>query len=100
MIDHQKRWALSYLFRSDWSLVGPPKLLNDSRVTPDVLLATDEDDGETTAEVLDLGDPLKCNLSHETKDKGGLRKRTFSCTLSKESGESTAKQMRMTWESG
>ena len=60
MIDHQKRWEL-YLLRSDWSLVAPPKLLDDSGVTPDVLLATNEEDGETTAEVLDFGDPLKAS---------------------------------------
>lgn len=58
MIDHEKRRALWYLLRSDWSLVGSPEFLNDSRVTSDVLFATNEDDGETTAEVLDLGDPL------------------------------------------
>jgi len=61
VIDHGKRWALSYLFRSDWSLVGPPEFLNDSRVAPDVLFAADEEDRETTTEVVDLGNPLKAS---------------------------------------
>lgn len=68
--------GLSYLFGGDWPLVGPSKLLNDSRVTPNVLLATNEDDGEAVTEVLDLGDPLKtsCHKTMITR----LRKRTFS----------------------
>ena len=61
MIDRGKRWALPYLFRSDWSLIGLPEFFNDSRVTPDVLLATNEDDGETTTEVVDLRDPLNAS---------------------------------------
>lgn len=33
-------------------------------------------------------------------DKFSARERTFSCTLSSESGESMEKQINMTWESG
>jgi hypothetical protein len=72
-----KAMPLSYLFRSNRSLVGPPKFFNDPRVTSNVLLATNEDDGETAAEVLDLGNPLEARLSHKTKITG-LRRRTFS----------------------
>lgn len=74
------------------------QLLNRLLVEAKILLAADEDDGQALAEVQDLGDPL-CLISN---GRAGVRwrSRTFSWTLSSESGESTAKQMRMTCESG
>ena len=48
----------TYLLWRDWSLVGLPELLNNSLVAAEILLAAHEDDGEPSAEVHDLGDPL------------------------------------------
>ena len=59
MIDRQKRWMLTYLFRRDWPFVDLAKFFNDPRVMPEVLLATDEEEGRTTAKVSDVVDPLK-----------------------------------------
>ena len=98
------KWR-KYLLGGDWPLVRLPELVNNTGVAPEILLATDENDGETGAEVHNLGNPLyernQPNLLGKTR-QGEVRRggRTFSCTLSSESGESTAKQMRMTWESG
>ena len=96
---------VTYLLRSNRPLVGLPELLNHSGVAPEILLAADEDDGETGAEVHDLGNPLwgKTHGGNKRQNSAEVTKedvRTFSCTLSNESGESTAKQIRMTWESG
>lgn len=91
----------THLLGSDRPLVGLPQLLNDPGVPPKILLATDQDDRKPGAKVHHFGNPLLV--------RGAVRiarvcyqgaRRTFSCTLSSESGESTAKQMRMTWESG
>ena len=46
------------LLRGDRPLVGLPELLNHSGVPPEILLASDEDDGKALAEVHDLGNPL------------------------------------------
>ncbi len=96
----QDGWT--YLLRGHWPLVRLPELLNYTGVAPEILLAADKDDGETGAEVHDLGNPLHDHdLLRQGRDlRDRKRGRTFSCTLSSESGESTAKQMRMTWESG
>ena len=51
--------GVSYLLRSDWSLVGPSEFFNDSWVASEILLAANEEDRETTAEVLYLGNPLR-----------------------------------------
>jgi len=59
VIGHQKGWARLYLFRGDRSLISPPECLDDPRVTPEVFLAANEEDGKATAKVLDLGDPLE-----------------------------------------
>lgn len=77
------------------------QLLNRLLVKAQVLLASNEDDGKALAEVQNLGDPLWVHVSlgavmAMTRLEGG----TFSWTLSSESGESTAKQMRITCESG
>lgn len=72
-------------------------------IVAEVFLAANKDDGEALAKVQHFRYPLDCCihpsassvpclLSSQTK----WSLRTFSCTLSKESGESTAKQMRMT----
>lgn len=74
------------------------QLLNGLLVETQIPLATDEDDGQSLAEVQDLGNPLfDCQYVMRPEQMG---RRTFSWTLSRESGESMAKQMRMTWESG
>lgn len=39
-------------------MVGLPKFLNNPRVTSEILLAANEDDGQTATEVLDFGNPL------------------------------------------
>ena len=48
----------THLLRRDRTLVRLPQFVNDSRVPPQILLAANEDDGETGAEVHDLRDPL------------------------------------------
>jgi hypothetical protein len=102
----------AYLFRGNGLLRRLVQLLNSLLVVSQILLAADEDDGKAGAEVQNLGDPLereslvsKCLQAavlhmmpqHREHVSGWF---TFSWTLSNESGESTAKQMRMTCESG
>ncbi len=45
---------VTYLLGSDGLLAGLAKLLDDLRIVPQVLLATDEDDGHVRAEVKDF----------------------------------------------
>jgi hypothetical protein len=54
------RYANKYtnLLRGHRTLVGLPELLDCLRVTSQVLLATNQDDGQAGAKVHDLGDPL------------------------------------------
>jgi hypothetical protein len=95
--------AVTYLLRSNRLLGGLVQLLNGLLVEAQILLATNEDDGQALAEVQNLGDPLREGVSRAVVDGGSQRRgvqRTFSWTLSRESGESMAKQMRMTCESG
>ena len=88
----------TYLLGRHWTLVRLAKLLDNTGVPSQILLATNEDDGKACTKVHDLGNPLRRGSVH---DAGGeWQTRAFSCTLSSESGESTAKQMRMTCESG
>lgn len=47
-----------YLFRGNGLLGGLVQLFNSLLVVSQILLATDEDDGQAGAEVQDLGDPL------------------------------------------
>ena len=49
----------TYLLWRDWPLVSLPELLNNSLVATEILLAANEDDGETGAEVHDFGNPLE-----------------------------------------
>lgn len=77
------------------SLVHSGKILHRLWVVSKILLASDQDDRQALAKVQDLGNPLR----NESVVVGGL-KRTFSWTLSNESGESMAKQIKMTCESG
>jgi hypothetical protein len=82
------------------------ELFNRLLVVTQILLATDEDDGETAAEMKNFGDPLDLieHVSVVAYLEIGKRRiggnSTFSWTLSRESGESTAKQIKMTCESG
>jgi hypothetical protein len=88
--------ASAHLFRRHGLLAGLVQLLDGLCVESEILLAAHQDDGQARAEVQHLGDPLG-----EVSGCGEERARqTFSCTLSRESGESMAKQMRMTCESG
>ena len=102
----------THLFLRNGALRGLGKLVNSLAVFAQILLTADEDNRKTLAEVQNLGDPLeyhfmsahpvlltpKCSvvlgfsIQNETP--------TFSWTLSSESGESTAKQIKMTCESG
>lgn len=76
------------------------ELLNRLLVEAKILLAADEDDGQALAEVQDLGNPL-CLVSDDGRARRVMvNECTFSWTLSSESGESMAKQMRITCESG
>lgn len=90
----------TYLLGGDRSLTCLPKLLNDTRVTSEILLASNENDRQTSAEVHDFGNPLQVSHRMSNLQPRSSALHTFSWTLSSESGESTAKQMRMTWESG
>ena len=97
-------WRWAYLLGSNGLLAGLMELLDGLLVVTQILLATNENDRETTAEVKDFGDPLHLStrqrfliLEGQERIKGDG---TFSWTLSSESGESTAKQIRMTCESG
>lgn len=92
----------NYLFWSNWLLARLVKLFNGLLIVTEILLATNKDDGKTLAEVKNLRNPLNLRYSQRMWPsfccKGPMR--TFSWTLSRESGESTAKHIRMTWESG
>jgi hypothetical protein len=67
----------------------------------EVVLAAYKDDGETLAEMEDFRDPLWSSFVRlGTSCLLDATMLTFSWTLSSESGESIAKQIRMTWESG
>lgn len=81
-------------------LVHPGKILDSLAIVAEILLARHKDDWETLTEVKDLGNPLRTRVSVASRRRAATKGRTFSCTLSRESGESMAKQMRMTWESG
>jgi hypothetical protein len=50
--------CLSYLFWGNWLLAGLVELFDSLLIITQILLATDEDDGEATAEMQNLGNPL------------------------------------------
>lgn len=54
----KNRSEQTYLFGSDRALGGLVQLLNGLGVMAQILLAANEDDGETLAEMKDLRDPL------------------------------------------
>lgn len=89
----------TYLLHRDWLLRGLVQLLDSLWVKSQILLASDKDDWEPRAEMQHFGDPLP-NWSVWAAGKAHVTRQTFSCTLSRESGESMAKQIRMTCESG
>jgi hypothetical protein len=76
------------------------QLFDSLRIEAQIFLAADENDWETAAEVKDFRDPLSSICQSLAFANCGVKRQTFSWTLSKESGESIAKQMRMTCESG
>ena len=93
----------THLFRSDRSLARLPEFLNYTWVASKVLFASNKDDRQTSAEMHNFGNPLRERIGSEfafqgmeKSGKGRKKKHTFSWTLSSESGESTAKQMRIT----
>lgn len=113
------RGESTYLFGRDGLLGGLGEFFNGLGVVTKIHLAANKDDGKALAEVKNLGNPLDKSQSYAFKTKPlsllvyrhgrshfhlsnnlGATERTFSWTLSSESGESTAKQIKMTWESG
>lgn len=52
----------THLLASDGPLARPPQLIDSLGVIPEILLAAHKDDGETRAEVKNLGDPLLLNV--------------------------------------
>lgn len=64
----------SYLFGRNGLLAGLAKLLDRLLIVSEILLATDEDDGETLAEVQNLGDPLlKSTCQQGCADRAGYQ---------------------------
>ena len=53
----------TYLLRGNGLLARLPQLLDRLRIVSQILLAANKDDGETLAEVEDLGDPLMERLA-------------------------------------
>lgn len=94
----------THLLLGNRSLRSLVKFLDGLLVVSEILLTSDKDDGKTLTEMQDLGDPLIKTIHvsmHWAREVAvQKRRRTFSWTLSRESGESTAKQIRMTCESG
>jgi hypothetical protein len=90
----------TYLSLCDGSLRGLVQLFHSLRIVTKIGFAANKDDGKTWAEVQNLRDPLSMNLVSRCELECFVEHFTFSWTLSRESGESTAKQMRMTCESG
>lgn len=92
----------SYLLGGHGLLARLAELLDDLVVVSQILLAANENDGKALAEVQNLGDPLLGGGGGEGTCQRAVawgvagERLTFSCTLSRESGESTAKQIRMT----
>lgn len=48
----------AYLFGGDWLLARLVELFDGLLVVAEILFAADQDDGKTTAEMQDFGDPL------------------------------------------
>jgi len=93
--------VMTYLFRRDRLLASFTELLNSLGVVAQILFAADQNDRETLAEMEDLGNPLQAvhmlAASHHRLSSCTVGDQlTFSCTLSRESGESIAKQIRIT----
>lgn len=64
----------SYLFGRNGLLAGLAKLLDRLLIVSEILLAADEDDGETLAEVQNLGDPLlKSTCQQGCADRTGYQ---------------------------
>lgn len=59
---------VAYLLRSDRTLICLAELLNHSGLTSEILLATDQDDGQTSAEMSYFGDPLYMRWRQINKD--------------------------------
>lgn len=74
------------------------ELLDSLLVEAQILLAANKDDGQALAEVQHFRNPLRWVSGGFCMCDGVCG--TFSWTLSSESGESTAKQIRITCESG
>ena len=99
-----REWARIYLFGCHRGLRGLFEVVDGFRVVSEILLATNKNNWQAIAEMEDLRDPLRrYNMLTFLFLKGTCyrsRVRTFSWTLSRESGESTAKQIKITCESG
>jgi hypothetical protein len=68
----------TYLLRGDGLLAGLAELLDCLVVVSQILLATNQNDGETLAEVKDLRDPLSGTCQQELAYQGTISRRTFS----------------------
>lgn len=59
----QKTCGVTYLLRGDGLLRGLGELFNSLGVVAQILLAANKDNGETLAEVKNLGNPLRDRVS-------------------------------------
>lgn len=91
---------MAYLFRGDGRLAGLAEFLNRLWVEAEILLAANQDLGDIRAEVMYFRAPLLAESCQRTCGKKcapvAKARLTFSPTLSRESGESMAKQIKMT----
>jgi hypothetical protein len=89
------------LLVGNWVLARLEQLRSRLGVAAQILLASDKDNGQTFAKVVHLADPLPAETeSSQPPVTRENDRRTFSWMLSSESGESMAKQMRITCASG
>ena len=63
--DGRNSGIATYLLWGNRPLIRLPQLLDDSRVTSQILLAANQNDWETGAEVHNLGNPLHTQNTHE-----------------------------------
>ena len=86
---------MAYLFRSHWPLIYHLQCLNHSGTTSEILFASYQEHRNTRTEMRNLEDPLHDDVSLKAH-QAEYAIRTFSLMLSSESGESIAKQIKMT----
>ena len=87
---------ITYLFHSHWFLAHPLQFFIHPGIISEVHLAADQDHREAWAKMQNLRYPLHTSKLVERFHRLEHWLHTFSSTLSSESGESMAKQIRMT----